>query len=65
MIVDAKPRNREELAELTELLEKLSANETRQGPAEERFIETLTALIMQYEDEIEPDPEQSPASCRS
>ena len=27
----------------------------------ERFIETLTALIMQYEDEIAPDPERSPA----
>jgi HTH-type transcriptional regulator / antitoxin HigA len=26
----------------------------------ERFIETLTALVMQYEDEIEPDPERSP-----
>ena len=27
----------------------------------ERFVETLTALIMQYEDEIEPAPERSPA----
>ena len=27
----------------------------------ERFIETLTALIMQYEDEIAPGPERSPA----
>ena len=27
----------------------------------ERFIETLSALIMQYEDEIAPDPERSPA----
>ena len=27
----------------------------------ERFVETLTALILQYEDEIEPDPERSPA----
>lgn len=57
----AKPRNRKELAELTVLLETLAANETKQSPAMERFIETLTALIMQYEDEIAPDPERSPA----
>ena len=56
-----KPRNSLELAELTALLEKLAGNETTQSPAMERFIETLTALIMQYEDEIEPDPERSPA----
>jgi len=29
----------------------------------ERFIETLTALVMQYEDEIEPDPERSPSGA--
>jgi len=29
----------------------------------ERFVETLTALIMQYEDEIDPDPERSPAGA--
>ena len=57
----AKPRNRREHAELTALLESLAENETKQTPAMERFIETLTALIMQYEDEIEPDPERSPA----
>ena len=57
----AKPHNRKELAELTTLLETLIANETKQSPAMERFIETLTALIMQYEDEIAPDPERSPA----
>ena len=57
----AKPRNRRELAELTALLQSLSANESRQTRAMERFIETLTALIMQFEDEIEPDPERSPA----
>src|SRR5579871_3878798 len=57
----AKPHNRQELAEMTALLEELAANETRQTPATERFIETLTALILQYEDEIEPDPERSPA----
>ena len=57
----AKPHNRKELAELTALLETLAANETKQSPAMERFIETLTALIMQYEDEIAPDPERSPA----
>ena len=57
----AKPHNRKELAELTTLLETLAANETKQSPAMERFIETLTALIMQYEDEIAPDPERSPA----
>lgn len=57
----AKPRNRKELAELTVLLETLAANETKQSPAMERFIETLSALIMQYEDEIAPDPERSPA----
>ena len=57
----AKPHNRQELAELTALLEMLAANEKKQTPAMERFIETLTALVMQYEDEIEPDPERSPA----
>ena len=57
----AKPRNREDLAEMTGLLETLAANETRQSAAMERFIETLTALVMQYEDEIEPDPGRSPA----
>ena len=57
----AKPRNRRELAEMTALLESLAANEKRQSPAMERFIETLIALIMQYEDEIEPGPERSPA----
>ncbi|MEO8663111.1 MAG: helix-turn-helix domain-containing protein [Bryobacteraceae bacterium] len=56
-----KPRDRQELAELTALLEKLAANEQEQSPAMERFIETLTALVMQYEDEIEPDPERSPS----
>ena len=56
----AKPRNREELAEMTALLESLAANEDVQSPAMERFIETLTALVMQYEDEIEPGPEESP-----
>ena len=49
----AKPRNRRELAEMTALLESLSANETAQTPAMERFIETLTALILQYEEEID------------
>ena len=57
----AKPRNRRELAELTALLETLAANETKQSPAMERFIETLTALVMQYEEEIQTDPERSPA----
>lgn len=57
----AKPRNRGELAELTRLLETLAANETKQTPAMEQFIETLSALIMQYEDEIEPDPQRSPS----
>ena len=57
----AKPRDLHELAELTGLLERLAANETKQSPAMERFIETLTALVLQYEDEIEPDPERSPA----
>jgi HTH-type transcriptional regulator/antitoxin HigA len=57
----AKPRNREELAEMTSLLETLAANETKQGPAMERFIETLTALILQYEEEIVPDTESSPS----
>jgi HTH-type transcriptional regulator / antitoxin HigA len=57
----AKPRNREELAEMTTLLETLAANETLQSPAMERFIETLTALVLQYEEEIEPGPDASPA----
>ena len=56
-----KPRNRRELAELTALLETLAANETEQTPAMERFVETLAALILQYEDEIEPDPQRSPS----
>lgn len=56
-----KPRNRRELAELTSLLESLAANETKHNSATERFIETITALVLQYEDEIEPDPERSPA----
>ena len=57
----AKPRNRQELAEITELLETLAANEIPQSPAMERFIETLTALILQYEEEICPGPDASPA----
>ena len=44
---------------MTSLLETLAANEKKQTRAMERFIETLTALVMQYEDEIEPDPEHS------
>lgn len=55
-----KPRDREELAEMTTLLESLAMNEMRQSPAIERFIETLTALILQYEQEIEPGPVPSP-----
>lgn len=54
----AKPRTRQELAEMTALLESLAANETPQSPAMERFIETLTALILQYEEEIEPGPDR-------
>jgi antitoxin component HigA of HigAB toxin-antitoxin module len=54
-------RNQKELAELTALLESLAANEIRKTPAMERFIETLTVLILQYEDEIEADPKRSPA----
>ena len=56
----AKPRNLEELDEMIALLESLAMNEVRQSPSVERFIETLTALIMQYEAEIEPGPEPSP-----
>ncbi len=52
----AKPRNREELNEMSALLETLAANEDEQSPAMERFIETLTALILQYEEEICPGP---------
>ena len=57
----AKPYNRRELAEMTGLLESLSANETAQTPAMERFVETLTALILQYEDEIDPRLAGSPS----
>ena len=57
----AKPRNRKELAAMTALLERLAANETKQSRAMERFLETLTALVMQYEEEIEPGPDSSPA----
>jgi antitoxin component HigA of HigAB toxin-antitoxin module len=42
------------------LLETLAANETAQSPAMERFIETLTALVLQYEEEIDPRPAGSP-----
>ena len=56
----AKPHNRRELAEMTALLETLAANEKPQTPAMERFIETLTALILQYEEEIHPAPNASP-----
>jgi HTH-type transcriptional regulator/antitoxin HigA len=56
----AKPGNRQELAEMTALLETLAANETPQSPAMERFIETLMALTLQYEEEIEPGLESSP-----
>lgn len=57
----AKPRSRQELDEMISLLEHLAMNETRHSPATERFIETLTALVMQYEEEIEPGPEPSPS----
>lgn len=60
-MLPAKPRNREELAGMTSLLETLAANETAQPPAMERFIETHTALVMQYEEEIQPEPLGSPA----
>ena len=56
-----KPRTREELTGMTALLESLAENETARSPAMERFIETLTALVMQYEEEIEPGPDASPA----
>ena len=46
---------------MTALLESLSANETAQTPAMERFIETLMARILQYEEEIEPGPVGSPS----
>jgi len=57
----AKPRNRQELAERTALLETLAANENPQPLAMERFIETLTALILHYEEELWPGPGASPA----
>lgn len=56
----AKPHNLIELAEMTSLLESLAMNEQPQPPAVERFIETLTALNMQYEQDIVPDQERSP-----
>ena len=56
----AKPHNTQDLAEMTALLESLAANETPQSPAMERFIETLTALILQYEEEVHPSPDASP-----
>lgn len=56
----ANPQNLVELASMTSLLESLAMNEQPQAPAMERFIETLTALIMQYEQDIEPDQERSP-----
>ena len=45
----------------TKWLESLAMNETPQSPAMERFIETLTALVLQYEEEIQPGPEASPS----
>lgn len=53
--------NSEDLAELTDLLESLAAHEVPQSPAVERFIETLTALVTAHENELEPNPERSPA----
>ena len=41
---------------MTALLESLAMNEIQQSPAIERFIETLTVLIMHYEQEMEPGP---------
>ncbi len=55
-----KPHNLVELSEMVSLLESLAMNEQSQPPAVARFIETLTALIMQYEQDIEPDQERSP-----
>ncbi len=57
----AKPRTRRELAKMTELLETMAANEIAQPPAMERFIETLTALVLQYEEEVHPGPDSSPS----
>lgn len=57
----AKPRNRKELAEMTTLLETLAENETKHTPAMERFIETLMAQVLQFEEEIQPSPGSSPA----
>jgi len=37
-----------------------SANETAQTPAMQRFIEKVTVLILQYEDELDPGPAESP-----
>ena len=44
---------------MTALLETLAMNETPQSLAMERFIETLMALVMQYEEEIQPGPDPS------
>lgn len=52
----AKPHNRRELAEMTGAAGELSAHETAQTPGMERFIETLTAPILQYEEELDPGP---------
>ena len=38
-----------------------SATSSSREVGNNRFIETLAALVMQYEDEIEPDPSRSPA----
>ena len=46
---------------MTSLLETLAANEAPQTPAMQRFIETLTALVLQYEEEIQPGPLESPS----
>ncbi len=59
--MSAKPRNAKELTERADLLESLAANEVPWSPAIERFIETFTALVMRYEEEIQPDPASSPS----
>jgi HTH-type transcriptional regulator/antitoxin HigA len=50
-----------QLAGMTSLRETPACNEIVHPPEVERFIEIPTALIIQYEDEIEPDPERSPS----
>jgi antitoxin component HigA of HigAB toxin-antitoxin module len=57
-----KPNTREEWAEMTALLDTLAATEFAHGPEMAHYVENLTKAILEYEEECEPGPEDSPLS---